>query len=471
MNKLINKKLGTTALMVLFALCQDTFAKCEMSESLNDPSSSQLLKSFVEMKDELNTSKFDALTENFHVVENEDELSTSEYNVLAKSFVELGDDTAFVSPLAGIRIASFDIDEIKEAEMAVNASYEYKGDYKKYTHETREALALKGSKVDYFGDDYGDGGTFITHADGTAHLAFRGSSNWDNWFKNGGLKNIYFNGGKYHGGFFEGYRSTKGAVWNLIEKFAASQNMDIPTALNKITVTGHSRGAAIATVFSDVTRRDHGVAMRTVTFEAPRALHKHTAAEYNLNAKDVTLNIAQKDDPVHYVNFAGFAGDAHVGQKLYLPLHKCTAPHLINGFSEALSAMQTHGSISADGRTYKFEAFQENRDLASEEDHSIQAYVERAGYAVMHPLETTGNALYATGNAIIHPIDTTIDLASRAYSVGAAGVNLASTTASTAWATTKIVTDYSVRGTTYAVMHPITTASMIGSGLKRLFWS
>lgn len=297
-------------------------------------------------------------------------------------FVDAEDYKVPKSPIADKTVASFSMDEVLRATTMVEASCEFA--LYSDTLPFAEKLQREGSRVEYFGRNDKDGGIFVTHKDGTAHLVYRGSSNLDNWVQNANILNeTEDDGGRYHRGFYKGYDKTSDQVWAMIDAFAQYQGLTRAQALGKITVTGYSRGGAIATIFSDVARRKTGFAPRTVTFEAPRALHKYTAAEYNVAAKSKTLNIAQKHDPVHYANFSAFAGDAHVGQKMYLPLDKNHFPHVLRGFSNALHAMEQVGKLKgSNGRIYEFEAYKEDRDHSKEKDHSVQAYVESAIGAV-----------------------------------------------------------------------------------------
>lgn len=310
----------------------------------------------------------------------------SGYDDIADNFVEVqNEDRKFFSEFNTKKIAGFTNSEIHAATKVIDASYEfavYSDDF-----PAAEALLQQGSRVQYFGMNDADGGVFVTHKDGTAHLAFRGSANLNNWYENTKFSMVNTNeGGRYHTGFYNGYRTTKEEVWGMIEQFAALKQKTVADIIaNDLVVTGHSRGGAIASVFSDIASRKYLVTPRTITFEAPRALHKKTAARYNSNARNKHLSIAQSTDPVYYVNMAILSGAKHVGTLACIPTDDTVVSslarwHTCGSVNTVLDQMTNLGCYTdSSGNVYLLDEYNaKQRNLYAETDHSLQAYAESA---------------------------------------------------------------------------------------------
>lgn len=291
------------------------------------------------------------------------------------------------------KVGVFTTKDLRDSARYAQATYHFdapsnSADLNRFTKEGTKYSFLKSltkSKDLTWGEtvfENQDTGIFFEKADGTAELAFKGSDRANTWASdfNPVMRN-HENGGRYHGGFLTMYEELAPQIWQSISKFAANNNYTVEEAIRKIRVSGHSRGAGAAQVFSDIARRITGVAPETILFAAPRALHKHTAADYNAQAKDKTLNFAQAKDPVHYVAFSALNGGAHVGNKVFTALDNAIYPHMMDGYRNMANMMHNFEKVSQDPLnenlpTYSFKAVEENRDLASEKDHSVQAYVE-----------------------------------------------------------------------------------------------
>lgn len=282
-----------------------------------------------------------------------------------------------------------------------------------------------------------DTGIFVERADGTAVLSFQGSKRLNTWLSdfNPVMQN-HENGGRYHGGFLTMYNELEASVWNHIMNFAEKNSYSVEEAMAKITITGHSRGAGCAQVFADIAQRKTGVVSPMITFAAPRALHKKTAGDFNELAKDNHLNILQAKDIVGYAALSAINGGAHIGHKMYLPVSGDSWIHQMGGYRKMLNTMHVMGEVkrevgSATGNTYKFESANEHedRDLLSEKDNSLQAWVETGIDAVKDPKKAASSILDRASWAVQNPVEA-IDLAASttiqvAKNVGEVALNAA----------------------------------------------
>lgn len=224
-------------------------------------------------------------------------------------------------------------------------------------------------------------------------------------------------GGRYHGGFLTMYKELEASAWNLIMNFAEKNGYSVKEAMAKITITGHSRGAGCAQVFADIAQRKTGVVSPMITFAAPRALHKKTAGDFNELSKDNYLNILQAKDIVGYAAFSALNGGAHIGHKMYLPVDGKSWIHQMGGYRKMLNTMHVIGEVKREvsstvGNTYKFESANanEDRDLLSETDNSIQAWVETGIEVVKNPKKAAVSLLNRATWVLENPVDA-IDLA------------------------------------------------------------
>lgn len=292
------------------------------------------------------------------------------------------------------KVGVFTTTDLRDAARHAQAVYDYanpeaNNDIKKFKEEGSTVSFVKTLKkeVSWYETTFENQDTamFVTQKDGTAVLSFKGSDRLQTWLSDfNALMTDHEDGGRYHTGFLNMYKEMETSLWDHVRSFAKVNNYSIEDALNNLTVAGHSRGSGAAQVFSDIARRKYGVAVKTILFAAPRALHKHTAAEYNEAAKDVTLNFAQAKDPVYYAALSTFNGGAHVGNKVFTALDRDLYPHVMDGYRNMANMMHGFEAVvenpDKDNQTqYRFEAHEEApRDLASEKDHSVQAYAESA---------------------------------------------------------------------------------------------
>lgn len=260
-----------------------------------------------------------------------------------------------------------------------------------------------------------DTGIFVEKADGTAVLSFKGSDRLNTWLSDFNPVMVnHEDGGRYHSGFLTMYRELEAAAWNHIMNFAEKNGYSIEDAMEKITITGHSRGAGCAQVFADIARRKTKVAPKLITFAAPRALHKHTAGEFNEAGKNNHLNILQAKDIVGHAAFGSLNGGAHIGNKVKLPVDKASWMHMMDGYRKPLNTMHAHGKVqrergSITGNTYRFESANANekRDLKTEADNSVQAWAETLYYGATNPKQAANILLDRAEWAMNNPAAAT----------------------------------------------------------------
>ena len=326
---------------------------------------------------------------------------------------------------ATTKVGAFSIDDGIEMARYAQASYafanpEESADIQRFIREGSKVYTLKPLKKDVSWTETTienqDTGIFVERADGTAVIAFKGSDRVNTWASDFNPVMVnHADGGRYHSGFLTMYNELEASMWNHIMNFAEKNGYSIEEAMEKITFTGHSRGAGCAQVAADIASRKtktvsgKRTVSKMVTFAAPRALHKHTAGEFNEAAKDKHLNILQAKDVVGYAALSSLNGGAHTGHKVYLPVERDSWIHMMSGYRKMLNTLKFMGEVKRDpnsktGNTYRFESANadEKRDLLKEKDNSLQAWVESAGNAVLHPVEAAqhigGNVKWAIDN-------------------------------------------------------------------------
>ena len=117
-------------------------------------------------------------------------------------------------------------------------------------------------------------------------VAFRGSENIMNWIDNIQIRKISpFNNNtiKVEKGFYKAYQYIKYDLLNKLEILKEKYN------INNVFLTGHSLGAAIATLFSyDILKDNHDIVLNyLITFGSPRVGNKYFVESfetYNLRS-------------------------------------------------------------------------------------------------------------------------------------------------------------------------------------------
>ena len=117
---------------------------------------------------------------------------------------------------------------------------------------------------------------------GNVWIAFRGSEHWRDWFNNFSFTPYEYEGATYHRGFFLQYLSLRSRIINVIEPF------------NKVYITGHSLGGALAQICNNDPEIYAGRKTTCITFASPKPGHSFK------NTENV-VNIVHPFDPVAYL--------------------------------------------------------------------------------------------------------------------------------------------------------------------------
>ena len=112
----------------------------------------------------------------------------------------------------------------------------------------------------------------ITRSAGRLFIAFRGTTSLRDWITDANVKKITFNGHRVHEGFYRAYQKIRRHVLGHVNDLAGQAD---------IVITGHSLGAALATVAAfDLDRLGFDVSA-VYTFGSPRVGDRKFAAAYN----------------------------------------------------------------------------------------------------------------------------------------------------------------------------------------------
>ena len=147
---------------------------------------------------------------------------------------------------------------------------------------------------------------FVASGDEAAHVAFRGTQEPEDWLTNAKfLPSTSELGVKVHSGFSEGLNE----VWGQIEPVVASAGLPV-------IVTGHSLGAALASLAAiRLSTTGHGIA-GVYTYGQPRTGHSSFASLYNSALGSITFRFINHIDLVTRVPLL-VQGYRHVGRRMY----------------------------------------------------------------------------------------------------------------------------------------------------------
>lgn len=183
---------------------------------------------------------------------------------------------------------------------------------------------------------------------GEVIISFTGSTGMKNYITDAFFSwaKDHQNGGVYHNGILNAYRSVEKEVLSALSEIADKRNKTLDEVLSQTVITGHSLGGGMALVAADIFSRQGKKVKGVLTFAAPRTLDMVTATNYDKVMKSRTLVVKQCADPVPVIS-PGIIGAKQVGHQLYLPYSKNNTLHTLKGYISALEHMDTHGKISA----------------------------------------------------------------------------------------------------------------------------
>ena len=194
-------------------------------------------------------------------------------------------------------------------------------------------------------------------------LAFRGSDQIQDWLNNVDIDLVGGPmGGKVHEGFFRMlhcvWRDLQLAIRDLKVE-AARQNCSLP-----LWVTGHSLGAALATVATAGLREKDQPVQGLYTFGSPRVGDRTFARHFNADFGDKTFRVVNKNDIVTRLPPRALSY-SHVGQLCFFDglgqLHTDSTV-----WYRFLDTVQVHMADLFD------------LDFSGAENHDVRAYVEAA---------------------------------------------------------------------------------------------
>lgn len=136
-------------------------------------------------------------------------------------------------------------------------------------------------------------------------LAFRGTENLRDWMTDMNIKLIDELGGKVHKGFLYGLEDVWGDIWKIIR----TQRKQRP-----LWITGHSLGAALATLAVARLREKGEPVSGLYTFGSPRVGDHKFAKKFNADFSSQTFRYVNNNDVVARVPFLGYC---HVGTFKY----------------------------------------------------------------------------------------------------------------------------------------------------------
>lgn len=155
---------------------------------------------------------------------------------------------------------------------------------------------------------------------------------------------FFMDRGFVHSGFYHGFLRSWDNLYPLLADHAASLGLSVADL--DITVTGHSLGAALATICAYRLVKVSAVKkIRVATFASPRVFSLSASAEYKntlLSGSEtklgsVTLRIAQKGDPITEMPHSTM-GYKHVGVLIAIERDKAYYPHEMMGYLSGLEA-------------------------------------------------------------------------------------------------------------------------------------
>mmetsp|Transcript_24556 Transcript_24556/g.31913 ORF Transcript_24556/g.31913 Transcript_24556/m.31913 type:complete len:405 (-) Transcript_24556:320-1534(-) len=154
---------------------------------------------------------------------------------------------------------------------------------------------------------------FLAQSDHTIIMAFRGTSSVEDALTDLDFTMEKTKHGYVHSGFYEAINFVWDDLYNTLQTF---QNN---TKGSAIFVTGHSLGAALATIATARLRLDHDEPVHGLyTFGSPRVFDETYAIKFNKDFGAQSFRFVNQGDIVTKVPLAQLFGYRHVGRMFYL---------------------------------------------------------------------------------------------------------------------------------------------------------
>ncbi|WCR57707.1 lipase family protein [Wolbachia endosymbiont of Ctenocephalides felis wCfeJ] len=195
---------------------------------------------------------------------------------------------------------------------------------------------------------------FVFAKDREVTIAYRGTQGFNDVITD---VNAFFTtsellpeGGRIHRGFYNAFTDSWPSLYGILRSYAEKQRSEIKDF--KINLTGHSMGGAVAKIAAlCFNKTEEAEDLHVATFGDPRVFDLTASETYNDALQEKTIRVTQhRQDPVPAVAPGSF-GYAHVGAQLRVSAPEEYAVHKIDGYHEAIKAMdkndfQSNNSVS-----------------------------------------------------------------------------------------------------------------------------
>ena len=254
---------------------------------------------------------------------------------------------AILETLQGFPLDTIEVD-LKEVAGASQEDLLRAADFSKLSYGTNEAklratgfptraeLEAEGYHLEFLSEpDTDTHCVILTKNDSDqAWLAFRGTKTKENIKTDLRINVTEMPGvGKVHRGFYTAYTSIKPQVDAALARHAEAGK-------DKIHITGHSLGGALATLAAvDLAQEGKNIDQVT-TFGSPRVLSSSAAQTYHaLGLNECTLRLSQQRDPVPQA-VPRQLGYRHIGVHVDLPRVKEAPLHKMKGYRQGAQALK-----------------------------------------------------------------------------------------------------------------------------------
>ncbi|MDG7055324.1 MAG: lipase family protein [Wolbachia endosymbiont of Menacanthus eurysternus] len=252
-------------------------------------------------------------------------------NKLQFSSFEDGYEIIEVSDLDRIQIAGFSKQKLLEMCNFCKISYGNNDEKLDSRYKTKAELINEGYSIIPF---YYNGRNkrcagFVFTKDKEITIAYRGTKDFDDVMTDVSAAftpEFLPEGGKMHSGFYNAFKDSWSSLGRILEDHAKKQLLEIKDF--RINCTGHSMGAALATItalyLKKVKSAEH---VRVATFGSPRVFDSRGAEIYEKLLGENTIRVTNLSDPIPMFP-SGSMGFKHVGK----PLKIKTGNFVINCF-------------------------------------------------------------------------------------------------------------------------------------------
>ncbi|MBC6686353.1 lipase family protein [Wolbachia pipientis] len=246
-----------------------------------------------------------------------DDRSQPENKLQCSSF-EDGYEIIEVSDLDKIQIAGFSKQELLEMCNFCKISYGNNDERLDSRYKTKAALVNEGyGIIPFYYKKNGTPAGFVFTKDKEITIAYRGTKDLDDVITDVSAaltQGFLPEGGKMHSGFYNAFCNSLPSLDKVLSDYIKKQGSEIKDF--RINCTGHSMGAALATItalyLKKVKSAEH---IRVVTFGSPRVFDSRGAEIYERLLGENTIRVTNLSDPIPIFP-TGFMGFKHIGEPL-----------------------------------------------------------------------------------------------------------------------------------------------------------